>query len=245
MIEFIQAGWNAPGAIRACCTTRIGGSSQGAYASFNLGLHVGDEEQRVRDNRQRLRGLLQLPNEPCWIRQTHGTRVVTLETDDGRDADASITRRPGTVAVVTVADCLPILLSNRAGTEVAAVHAGWRGLQAGIIKNTLAQMHSAAADLIAWIGPGISRDFFEVGADVYSAYHQTIEAVDPFFSPRGADRWLCDLAGIAELVLTRHGVAEVTRTADCSYRDSDRYYSYRRDAVTGRMAALIWINREA
>ena len=143
MIEIIQPQWPAPASVSAFCTTRVGGVSAEPFDSLNLALHVGDDAARVTANRERLRVQLGLPAEPCWINQTHGTRAVTLERDSERDADAAITRRAGTVAVIMTADCLPILICNRAGTEVAAVHAGWRGLQAGVIQSALDAMTSS------------------------------------------------------------------------------------------------------
>ena len=242
MIEIVKPDWLAPPAIRACCTTRHGGFSQAPYDSLNLGLHVGDDADLVARNRACLREQLELPSEPCWINQTHGVRAVTLGEDDGRDADAAITREPGFVAVVMTADCLPILICNREGSEVAAVHAGWRGLQAGVIQSTLAAMHSSPQQLIAWIGPGISQACFEVGDEVYAAFvGQDPAAADDFTASRPG-HWLCDLGGLAESILCAAGVAGVTRSPHCSYRDAEMFYSYRREATTGRMASLIWIN---
>lgn len=241
MIKALHPDWSAAAGIGALCTTRIGGASTAPYESLNLGLHVGDDEACVLENRARLRRQFELPAEPCWINQTHGTQVVTLEDDAGRDADAAITRVPGLVAAVMVADCLPILIRNRAGTEVAAVHAGWRGLQAGVIQSAVAAMQSPAEELMAWIGPGISAAHFEVGADVRDAFAATIDPAQEFFRPHGDGHWLCDLPGLADRVLARLGVGAVSRDPHCSYRDRDLFFSYRRDQATGRMAALIWI----
>ncbi|MGB5327217.1 MAG: peptidoglycan editing factor PgeF [Gammaproteobacteria bacterium] len=242
MIETIQPNWSAPSTIRACCTTRLGGVSAEPFDSLNLALHVGDDPARVAQNRKLLREQLNLPAEPCWINQTHGTQTVTLEQDVSRDADAAVTRLAGTIAVVMTADCLPILLCNRAGSEVGAVHAGWRGLQAGVIESALATMNSPNHQLMAWIGPGISQACFEVGDDVRTAFIDSMPHAQPFFSANRRGHWLCDLAGLAEQVLKAQGVDEVCRDAHCSYRDSGRFYSYRRNANTGRMATLIWIN---
>ena len=242
MIEIIQPQWPAPATVSAFCTTRIGGVSAVPFDSLNLALHVGDDTARVTANRERLREQLGLPAEPCWINQTHGTRALILEQDSERDADAAITRRAGTVAVVMTADCLPILICNRSGTEVAAVHAGWRGLQAGVIQSALDAMTSPGEELMAWIGPGITQPCFEVGDEVRAAFGDTIRGAQDYFSPHGPGHWLCDLGGLAERVLDQRGVSHVFRDPHCSYRDSDLFYSYRRDATTGRMAALIWIN---
>lgn len=242
MIETVQPNWNSPPGVQAFCTTRAGGHSAAPYDSFNLGHHVGDNAERVAQNRNLLSQALDLPAEPCWIKQTHSTSVVTLEQDDNRTADAAITHTPGIVAVVMTADCLPILICNHSGSEVAAVHAGWRGLQAGVIQCALDAMQSANDQLMAWIGPGISQACFEVGDEVYAAYINSINDADRYFSAHGPGHWLCDLAGLAQLVFEQQGVSEVTRAPLCSYRDDKRFYSYRRDATTGRMASLIWIN---
>lgn len=242
MIELIRPSWPAPANVSACCTTRKTGISAAPYDSFNLALHVGDDGASVRQNRQRLHQQLELPAEPEWIEQTHGTRAILLERDTRRNADAAVTRARGQVAVVMTADCLPILLCNRDGSEVAAVHAGWRGLQAGVIQSALAVMQSSNDQLMAWIGPGISQAAFEVGDEVRAAFIESSRDTGAFFEPHGPGHWLCDLAGIAEQVLTTGGVARVFRDPHCSYRDRELFYSYRRDGVTGRMAALIWIN---
>jgi len=241
MIEFIEPHWPAPPGVRAVFTTRRGGVSEAPYDSFNLGLHVGDDAARVMQNRALLRSALDLPAEPSWISQSHGTRAVVLEAEAERDADAAITRVPGQVAAVMVADCLPILLCHRDGSEVAALHAGWRGLQAGVVASTLERMRSPAAELLAWIGPGISRDYFEVGDEVLAAFCAALDGARDFFEPHGEGHWLCDLAGLAQCMLERLGVGEIRRAPHCSFRDAEQFYSYRREHVTGRMAALIWI----
>jgi hypothetical protein len=242
MIETIQPNWSAPATIQAFCTTRLGGVSTAPFDSLNLALHVGDDPARITQNRKMLREQLKLPAEPCWINQTHGTQTVILEQDVSRDADAAVTRVAGTIAVVMTADCLPILLCNRAGSEVGAIHAGWRGLQAGVVQSALAMMNSPNHQLMAWIGPGISQACFEVGDEVRTAFIDSMPDAQTFFSANRRGHWQCDLAGLAEQVLKAQGVGEVGRDAHCSYRDADRFYSYRRSATTGRMAALIWIN---
>lgn len=242
MIEIIEPAWPAPPGVRAVVTTRNGGASEAPYDSFNLGLHVGDDGARVQRNRTRLREILGLPAEPDWIAQTHGTRAVVLEEETDRDADAAITRVAGQVAVVMVADCLPILISNRDGSEVAALHAGWRGLQAGVIASTLERMQSKPSQLMAWIGPGISRHHFEVGDEVLAAFESAVDGARDYFEAHGEGHWMCDLAGLAARVLERLGVTGIYRDPHCSYRDAAQFYSYRREGVTGRMAALIWIS---
>lgn len=241
MIKLIEPGWSAPAPVRAVTTTRMGGFSLAPFDSLNLALHVGDNPDHVAQNRALLRQALELPAEPCWINQTHGIHAVTLEPGGSRDADAAIARQPGTVATVMTADCLPILVCNLEGTEVAAIHAGWRGLQAGVIQATLASMASVNEQLLAWIGPGISQDNFEVGEEVRTAFVDSIPRAEGFFHANRAGHWLCDLAGLAESVLLGQGVGEVCRDTGCTYRDADRFFSYRRNASTGRMASLIWI----
>jgi hypothetical protein len=167
--------------------------------------------------------------------------VVVLGEDANRSADAAITRLVDTVAVVMTADCLPILLSNQAGTEVAAVHAGWRGLADGVIQATLKKIQSPADELIAWIGPGISRQYFEVGDEVRDILLAHVKDNQQYFSANRPGHWLCDLAGLASGVLSRHGITEIDRDLGCSYRDESRFFSYRRSATCGRMASLIWI----
>lgn len=241
-IECIRADWSAPPQVKALCTTRIGGFSQHPYQSFNLAAHVGDDDKCVQRNRELLFNSLDLPAEPDWLEQTHSTRVVNLEHESSRIADAAITRKANTIAVVMVADCLPILLCNRGGSEVAAIHAGWRGLADGIIETTVVDMESPASELMAWIGPAISQQCFEVGdevRDIFIARNQKHE--DHFIANRPA-HWLCDLPALAANKLSRLGVAEISRSEYCSFSDESLFFSYRRNATTGRMASLIWID---
>lgn len=241
MINTIRPDWDAPKGVEALCTTRVGGVSCSPYDGFNLAKHVGDENAQVKRNRQQLRQSLELPDDPGWINQTHGTQVVTLEQDQNRDADAAITRQAGRIAVVMVADCLPILVASRDATEVAAIHAGWRGLQAGVIQSALGAMHSPSGSLLAWIGPAISQANFEVGDEVRAAFLKTYPMASEYFIAHGTGHWLCDLGGIAEQVLKQLGVSRISRDQHCTFRDKSLLYSYRRDGVTGRQAALIWI----
>jgi YfiH family protein len=241
MIKPIRPDWDAPRGVEALCTTRVGGISCSPYDNFNLGMHVGDDNEQVNRNRLLLRKNLELPDDPDWINQTHGTRAVTLEQDQNRDADAAITRQAGRIAVVMVADCLPILVASRDASEVAAIHAGWRGLQAGVIQTTLRDMHSQPESLSAWIGPAISQANFEVGGEVRDAFLQTNPIGAEFFIAHGPGHWLCDLGGIAALVLKQQGVGAISRDQHCTFQDKDLFYSYRREGITGRHAALIWI----
>ena len=240
-LETIVPRWRAPARVKAISTLRQGGFSQGSYDSFNLAGHVGDDRNCVLRNRELLQQALNLPAEPGWLEQTHSTRVVVLEEDANRSVDAAITRRVNTVAVVMTADCLPILLCNQAGTEVAAVHAGWRGLANGVIQATLRKIQSPADELIAWIGPGISREFFEVGDEVRDIFLAQVKPNQQYFSANRPGHWLCDLHGLATAILGSQGVVDIDRDSGCSYRDESRFFSYRRNTTCGRMASLIWI----
>jgi YfiH family protein len=258
----VQPEWSIPATVRALYTTRSGGVSQAPFDSFNLAEHVGDDLDRVARNRAMLSrdGLNRdelrsqsLPAAPCWLQQTHSTTVVTLESDQNREADGAITRQADTVAVVMTADCLPILLCNRSGTEVAAVHAGWRGLLDGIVETTIEKMQSPTSELMAWIGPAISQPKFEVGDEVRQAFvekyadtyvDEQSPAESRFINNR-TRHWLCDLPGLADDLLKGLGVADVTQSNLCSYANEKDFFSYRRQAVTGRMACLIWISSNA
>ena len=244
-IEIIEATWNAPSQVKALCTTRQSGFSQPPYDSLNLATHVGDDDQSVLQNRELLRNSLRLPAEPCWLEQTHSTRVVSLESDASRLADAAITREADTIAIVMTADCLPILLCNRSGTEVAAIHAGWRGLVDGVIEATVNGMNSTSDQLLAWIGPGISQQCFEVGDEVRDFFIDRNSADECYFVTNRPEHWLCDLYGLAAVTMSRLEIAEISRTGNCSYSDDSHYFSYRRNALTGRMASLIWIDSNA
>jgi YfiH family protein len=243
--DWIVPDWPAPACVKAFITTRSGGVSVGAHARFNLGLRA-DEDPAIT---ARNRALLQqhLPQTPKWLRQVHGSRVVDADavdtTLDSPQADASVARQPGTVCAVMIADCLPVLFTNRAGTRVAGVHAGWRGLAGGVIANTVQALRQAGdepSDLLAYIGPGIGPTAFEVGQDVYDAFVKAdADAKDAFVS-HTSGKWLADLFTLARGALARAGVVHVYGGGLCTYNDPQRFYSYRRDKVTGRMAALIW-----
>ena len=244
-IDYIEALWSAPPQIKALCTTRIGGISKHPYYSFNMATHVGDDEVCVLHNRKLLGDSLKLPAEPCWMEQTHSTRVVNLGHEASRCADAAITQKANTIAVVMTADCLPILLCNRSGSEIAAIHAGWRGLADGIIEATIKKMKSSPDQLLAWIGPGIGQHYFEVGDEVRKNFNAKNTGANDHFIASRSEHWLCDLGGLAVDVLTRLELAEVNRTEYCSFKDDSLFFSYRRNATTGRMASLIWIDGNA
>jgi polyphenol oxidase len=240
--DWITPDWPAPAGVRALVTTRSGGVSAGPHASFNLGLRADDDPLAVARNRAILQQ--ELPQAPAWLRQVHGTRVVDADALTGEtEADASIARVRGTVCAIMIADCLPVLFTNRAGTRVAAAHAGWRGLSGGVIANTVRALHDAGDDpaqLMAYIGPGIGPSAFEVGKDVYDAFTAQDAGAAAAFIPKAPGKWLADLFTLARRALARAGVTQVYGGGLCTYADPARFYSYRRDKITGRMAALIW-----
>ena len=238
--DWIVPDWPAPVRVRALATTRAGGVSVPPYDAFNLATHVGDDPLAVNENRRRLCSAL--PAEPLWLTQVHGTRVVSAEeSESGSEADACVARSPGRICAVQTADCLPVLFADLAGTVVAAAHAGWRGLAAGVLERTVAAMAVAPKDLIAWFGPAIGPAAFEVGAEVREIFCAADPAAAGAFAANDRGRWQCDLAALARLRLAHAGLTRVFGGSLCTYSDSGRFYSYRRDGATGRMASLIWL----
>lgn len=240
-MKCIRADWPAPDHIHALTTTRQGGASAAPYEAFNLGDHVNDDPLAVQQNREQLQTAFQLPSEPKWLQQTHSTLVANLD-DPQSDfaADASFSRCPNTVCAVLTADCLPILICDQAGKEVAAIHAGWRGLANGIVQQTLAQLNAAAQDCLAWLGPAIGPERFEVGEDVLTAYLAQSEAHRAAFKVSG-DRYLANIYQLARTTLAMAGLEAIYGGQHCTHQEQDDFFSYRRDGVTGRMASLIWI----
>ena len=239
-IDPIVPQWPAPPAVRAFATTRAGGFSRGRWAGLNLGGHVDDDPGAVADNRALLSDQLRLPAEPRWLSQVQGTRVCL----PGRPldcADACFEDRPGRVCVVLTADCLPVLFCNVAGTRVAAAHAGWRGLLAGVLEQTVAEFDDPPDQLLAWLGPAIGPSAFEVGDEVRDAFVESRAACGSHFRARGPGHWLADLYGLARDRLAGAGVLRVSGGGLCTFSDPERFFSYRRDGVTGRMASLIWL----
>ncbi|NIP18843.1 MAG: peptidoglycan editing factor PgeF [Xanthomonadales bacterium] len=240
MPELIQPDWPAPGAVRAFTTTRRGGVSQGVWHSLNLGAHCGDDAGAVRRNRQQLRSLL--PAEPLWLDQVHGSQVV--EHAGGQDrqptADGAVARQPGQVCAVLTADCLPVLLCDTRGRCVAAAHAGWRGLAAGILESTVEAMCVAPERVMAWLGPGIGPRAYEVGAEVREAFVRGDAGAAKAFAPHG-DRWLADLYLLARRRLEGTGIVQVFGGGLCTHDEPRRFFSHRRDGQTGRMATVIWL----
>jgi YfiH family protein len=246
-LAWLQPEWPAPPAVRAACTLRSGGRSAAPYASLNLGAHVGDDAAAVAGNRQRLRAALGLPAEPLWLAQVHGTCVVDadragLDVATVPRADAAITRHRGRVLAVLVADCMPVLLCRRDGAAVAVAHAGWRGLAAGILEATVEALATPGEQLLAWLGPAIGPMHFEVGAEVRAAFCDGDAEAAQAFRVNARGRWQCDLRGLARRRLERLGLQSIHVDERCSYAQADCFFSHRRDGVTGRFAALIWID---
>lgn len=239
MLAPLIPDWPAPTQVRAVTTTRYGGVSRGPYASLNLGDHVGDQPGAVTENRRRICAAFALPNAPSWLRQVHGTRCISVE-QRGVDADASVACARGAVCAILTADCLPVLLCNRDASAVAAAHAGWRGLAAGVLEATVAAM--PAGDKLAWLGPSIGPCAFVVGDEVRGAFLARYPVSAMAFSATATGQWQCDLYAIARIALHAAGVIDIYGGDWCTASDSTRFFSYRRDgAATGRMASLIWI----
>ena len=240
----IQPDWPAPQRVHSLMTTREGGVSDAPWASFNLGDHVGDDPAHVVANRVRLRQ--QLPAEPQWLKQVHSAHVVELGRDTDREADASYTRQTGQVCAVLTADCLPVLFCDRAGSVVAAAHAGWRGLAAGVLEATVAAMQVPPGEVLAWMGVAIGPQAFEVGDDVRQAFvHQYPESALAFV-PHPAStpgKWLADIYQLARIRLTRSGVQAIFGGGRCTFNEAESFYSYRREGITGRMASLVWLEQ--
>ena len=240
--QFILPDWPAPANVRAAVTTRAGGVSHAPYDSFNLAAHVGDDPAAVRENRARLRTTLALPAEPVWLKQVHGVAVVdAAQGGAAPEADGAFAAQPGAVCAVLTADCLPVLLCNREGTKVAALHAGWRGLAGGVIEAGVKAMGVPGNELLAWLGPAIGPQAFEVGPEVRAAFVQhDAQAAQAFRTARDG-KYLADIYLLARLRLQRLGIAAVYGGGFCTVTERARFFSYRRDGVTGRMASLIWL----
>ena len=242
-LDFILPNWPAPANVKALQTTRVGGVSVWPYASLNLGAHVGDNHVFVEHNRQLLAPYL--PSSPVWINQVHGIEVINASSSRGlQDADASYSTLDNVVCATMTADCLPVLLCDTKGTVVAAVHAGWRGLCDGVIEAAVHEMAVPASEVLAWLGPAIGPQSFEVGDDVRTQFIAVDPRASHAFKPH-ADKWLCDIYLLAKQRLQSVGVSQIygatINTEFCTYSEGERFYSFRRDNVTGRMASLIWL----
>ncbi|OLQ87594.1 multi-copper polyphenol oxidoreductase [Vibrio ponticus] len=240
-MSLIIPNWKVPKQVKAISTTRLGGHSAAPYQGLNLGSHVGDELATVLENRQVLVELADMPSAPIWLNQTHSTRVEVVDkpTSSTLDADGLFTTQRGVVCSAMTADCLPVLLTNTQGTQVAAVHAGWRGLAHGIVENAVEMFEG---EVIAWLGPAIGPSAFEVGDDVLQAFCDFDAQASRAFKPTGATgKWWANMDQIAIQRLLKLGVSQVYASGMCTYSDPEQFYSYRRDGVTGRQASLIWL----
>jgi YfiH family protein len=243
-LALIRPRWGAPVVVQAASTTRAGGVSTGASSSLDLGESGGAEGAALAENRRRLQLALALPESPRWLHQVHGVNVVDAATldRDGVEADAVFSRQPGRVCAVRSADCLPVLLCDDAGSVVAAAHAGWRGLAAGVLEATIQAMAVPAARLHSWLGPAISAPRYEVGNEVRTRFLAHSAQAAGCFRPTRPGHWLGDLEGLARQRLRALGVGEISGAGLCTFSDARRFFSHRREPGGGRMASLIWIN---
>lgn len=240
-MDMIVPNWPAPKNIKAFASTRRGGQSLGVYQGLNLGMHVGDDHHLVQQNRQWLTQEAAMPSAPVWLNQTHSTRVLEIlsPTESNLDCDGVFTRAKGIVCCAMTADCLPVLLTNMDGSQVAAVHAGWRGLADGIIENAVSKFDSS---LMAWIGPAIGTRAFEVGQDVVDAFCvEDSQAIRAFQAKVEPGKYLADMNLLVTQRLNRVGVEQLYYSDLCTYQNPRQFYSYRRDGITGRQASFIWI----
>jgi len=243
---WIVPDWPLPATVRSLLTTRQGGVSQGLYASLNLGNHVGDDPVAVVTNRARVGKLV---GKPVWLDQVHGIRVIDVarfvSADQPPQADAAFSREPGAACVVMTADCLPVLFCNESGSVVAAAHAGWRGLLAGVLEETIRAMAVPGNTVLAYLGPSIGPQAFEVGDEVRAAYVAENSAAAAAFKPAAPGKWLADIYLLARQRLAGQGVERIYGGSYCTVSDPERFFSYRRDGQTGRMAAMIWLEPSA
>ncbi|HEX3949694.1 MAG TPA: peptidoglycan editing factor PgeF [Steroidobacteraceae bacterium] len=242
---WFEADWPAPRGVHVLSTQRGGlgsGASRAPYAYFNLGDHVGDAPAAVAENRRRLRVEAKLPAEPSWLSQVHGNVVAQLDAEAPLKgpADGAIARQAGKVCAILTADCLPVVFAADRGECVAAAHAGWRGLAAGVLEATVHALGVPPERLLAWLGPAIGPEHFEVGAEVRTAFLQNDPAADGAFRPSPRGRFMADLGALAVRRLEKLGLTRIYGSGECTYAQSDRYFSYRREGITGRQATLIW-----
>jgi YfiH family protein len=240
--EWIIPRWPAPERVRAVSTTRHGGVSRPPYDALNLAEHVGDDAGAVAANREQLEQALRLPASPAWLQQVHGVQVVDAAgVATPVAADAAYALEPGVICAVLTADCLPVLLCDRGGRAVAAAHAGWRGLAAGVIEQAIAAMPVPGSELMAWLGPAIGAEAYVVGEEVRETFMTHDPAAESAFRPAAGGGWHADLYRLARQRLQSQDVTSVHGGGLCTWQDPVRFYSFRRDGVTGRMASLIWL----
>lgn len=234
--------WPAPLNVKAVSTTRQGGFSQAPFDSMNVGTHVGDDASVVKKNRDQLKQLINLPNSPLWLEQVHGTDVIhTSSWQKSSQADAIYSDQPNQVCAIMTADCLPVLFTDRQGTQVAAAHAGWRGLLNGVLENTVSQFSGAREDILVWLGPAIGPSQFEVGQEVYAAFTAYSQDAKQAFKVSDQTHYLADIYLLAKQRLSALGITQIYGGDFCTVTEKQRFFSYRRDGITGRMVSLIWI----
>jgi YfiH family protein len=237
--SYLTPEWTIPSHVHAAMTLRHNGDSMGIYASLNPALHVGDAPNKVHANRTRIKILLDLPSDPVWLNQTHSATVIQANNLKSiPDVDASFTEKSNTVCAILTADCLPLLLCTKNGDKIAAIHAGWRGLLAGIIGNTLQKMQTI--DVSVWLGAAIGPCCFEVGAEVHQLFTRKHPQFQTAFTPISTQKYLTDIYQLAKIDLALKGITNIQGGGFCTVCDAQRFYSYRRDQQTGRMATLIW-----
>ena len=249
-MQWIVPDWPVPPEVRALSTQRTGGVSAQPFQSLNLGAHVGDSAEAVGENRRRLSTAAGLPAEPAWLSQQHGTNVLDLDRadhptagDPPAGADAAFTHRTGRVCAILTADCLPVLLASESGAGVAAAHAGWRGLAAGVIEATVQALALPPQSLVAWLGPGIGPAHFEIGADVREELLRADPQAEAAFAQNARGRYMADLAALARRRLERLGIVRIHGGDACTYAAPEHYFSHRRDGRCGRQATLIWLEK--
>jgi len=245
MNDWITPDWPAPLNVQALFTTRSGGISSDQYASFNLGDHVGDKPQIVNQNRAKL--LKTLPNEPKWLNQVHGSTSIWVDNNTNLlKGDAALSNTRNIVCAILTADCLPVFLCDEAGTVVGIVHAGWRGLAAGVIEQTVAEMRKKCSHIMAYLGPAIGPDYFEIGEEVRHSFIKQDKMSTSAFAPYNgvnSRKWLADIFLLARQRLAAAGITKIYSNEECTYSNSDKFFSHRRDGNTGRMAGLIWLTK--
>lgn len=243
MIDIIKANWPAPEHIHALSTTREGGYSEGAYHSLNLATHTGDLLENVQTNRALLRESLDLPSEPLWLNEVHGNKILCADMPHSTlEADGSFAKTPNKVCVITTADCLPVLLTNAEGTMISALHCGWRGLHSLIIQSGIDILSKHKSEIMAWLGPAISAKKYEINDEIYNNFVTQDNSYELAFQQNRPGHWYMDLYQIARIQLKKAGVTKIYGGEYCTYSEPDKFYSYRRESITGRMATLIWMS---
>ncbi len=243
-MKFLTPQWQIDN-IKVFSTLRMGGFSSKPYDSFNLGLHCGDDVQKVIQNRNLLKEQLELPDDPLYLNQVHSNKVISLplSEDESIDADGVYTNQKGQTCLIMTADCLPVILASQNGDEVCALHCGWRSLAGGIIEQGLSKFNCDNSYIYAYLAPCISEKSFEVGEDVYQSFLTYNQRFKIAFKNKGSNKYLCDLRLIAEMILEQNGVKNIDKTTACTYVEQERFFSYRRETTTGRMATLVWIEK--